>query len=73
MKTRRVRIKVLVAVDGSYSAGGLGIHHLDDETHLQWVYDMLPDHVGEGEYQVVWVEADVPLPETPLVEGKVVE
>lgn len=73
MKTQRVRIKVLVARDGSYAAGGTGEKGAHDpERDLDWLYDTLCADVGEGEYHSVWVEADVPLPETPTVEGKVV-
>ncbi len=39
---------------------------------MEWIYDALPNHVKDGEFHKVWVEADVPLPEAPTVEGKVV-
>lgn len=74
MKTQKVRILVAVAKDGSYMAGGSGEKGkiTDPGEHRGWVCDGIPEHVNEGDYHYVVVEAEVPLPvDLPLVEGKV--
>ena len=72
MKTQRVRIMVIVSKDGSYAGAGTGAKgEHSSERDLDWIYDSLPNHVTDGEFHKVWVEADVPLPEAPTVEGKV--
>lgn len=74
MKSQRVLIRVLVANDGSFAAGGYHDAKGAGVVDLCWVTDALPMHVGDNDYHEVWVEADVPLPpEPPIVEGKVTE
>ena len=69
------RILVAVARDGSYMAGGSGERGniTDPDDHRGWVCDGIPQHVNEGEYHYVVVEAQVPLPVDIVVQGKVEE
>ncbi len=68
MKTQRVKILVLVCKDGSYSAGGNGEKGKLEKGHVvDWLPDCLPNHIRDGDWHRVWVEADVPLPPDPPV------
>lgn len=73
MKTQRVKVLVLMCKDGSYSAGGNGEKgELENGDCNDWLADCLPNHVRDGDWHRVWIEADVPLPPEPsTVEGEV--
>lgn len=59
----KIRIAVAVAKDGRWSCD-------DSEDDA---IEFLPPDVGPGDFHLVWVEADVPLPpEPPVVKGTVV-
>jgi hypothetical protein len=68
----RIRIPVVVGTAGAWAASGwcregqrVGEH---DGDGLGVALDMFD---GEEPYRVVYVEADVPLPDSPIVSGEV--
>ncbi len=72
MKTKRVRIAVAVNEDGKWCAMGWGGGMIGKQTDAE-----LTSHALEGldndatSEHVVFIEADVPIPESVTVEGKV--
>ena len=65
-KTVRVRIAVAVGESGDWAASGSKALFGVDSV------DIAVESLDEsGQYAVSWVEADVPLPESETVEGKV--
>lgn len=78
MKTVPIRIAVAVAKNGSFSAHGY--HNtegkIDPDECLSYSIDGVMDCIDAdvGEFHVVFVEADVPLPpESVVVRGEVAE
>lgn len=68
----KIRIAVAVANDGSWYASSWG-NAAEHNTVNEYLADGLPEHVKDGGYHVVYVEADVPLPSNAVVPGTVVE
>jgi hypothetical protein len=66
---RTVRIKIAVAVtpDGDWNAAGW--RNAKGETRR----DAAIEGLDADEYQTMWIEADIPLIETPVVRGEVVK
>ena len=64
--TRRVRIAVVVDPDGAWGAAGAA--GATDEQALAWAIDSRDTDTPPG--QVVWVEAEVPVPAPVTVEGE---
>ncbi len=59
---KKVRVLVLMCVDGSYAAAGAGDKGCDgNDTIMDWLPDMLPEHIDGNDYHKVWITADVPL------------
>ena len=69
-KTIRVRIAVAVNERGEY--GSSAGHDLDDAEARNYALDVLGEKTELLEH-VVFVEADIPLPETLIVEGQVTD
>lgn len=68
MKTVKVRIAVAVSDAGKWSAVGDGnASRADNRDSVNTALDILDEQVT----QVVWVEADVPLPARQVVAGAV--
>lgn len=68
---RTIRVRISVAVDDKqrwYAHGSSGHGYLGD-----WSKDMVLKQLSRfPPVHVVWIEADVPLPEETVVEGRVV-
>lgn len=73
MKTVRVRIPVLVNTDGFWVSGCVVRGEKDDRHTLDFLVDSMPDDSHTGKERLVYVEADVPVPEIETVEGQVSE
>ena len=72
MKTARVRIAVAILPNGEYGAAGWSDE--DDPSNLEFAAAEALQ--SPGAYAVHYVEADIPLPESPksvTVEGDVVK
>ena len=67
-KTIKIRIPVAVRADGEFNACAYGSN--DAENRASAVEFLEQNGMAE---HVVWVEADVPLPEDPAVTAKVSE
>lgn len=68
----RIRIPVIVAKNGKWNAGGYG--RPGDELMKEapdWLWDGMADDVPDCDCHVVFVTADVPLPEPREVAGEV--
>lgn len=69
----KIRIAVAVAKDGSWNSQGWcdhGTQRPDSEFRASAAEGLPPD-IGDHEYHVVFVEADVPLPTSVTVKGEV--
>jgi len=68
----RVRVRIAVAIDdtGLWSAVG-NCAYEDDQEAIDAANDYLPSESSPCR-QVVWVEADIPVPDSEVVEGKVI-
>lgn len=65
METVKVRIAVAVAPDGSWNASGFSSAR-DDGDKMELAIEPIPD--GEARY---WLEAELRIPETKLVQAEV--
>lgn len=70
METVRVRIAVAVTHEGEWNSCGWGRPGKDvsDADKMALAVETMPD--GESRY---WVEADIPLPSPPTIEGTVTQ
>lgn len=75
MKTQRVRIYCLVAPDGTWNAGGCGYGymHVMRDAIMRQVEQGMPGDCKLEDCRGVWIEADVPVPETTAIQGEVVD
>ena len=71
MKTQRLRIPCVVCRDGTWCAFGGGGPRKPKDTAAGEAEAVLCEEFPDG--SVVWIEADVPFPEAPTVNGRVVE
>ena len=72
MKTQRVRIYCLMDSKGRYNAAGFSWRDTGNpatEEDLCFLHDGMDDAVGD--VHGCWIEADVPIPEVPVIEGEV--
>ena len=70
MKTIKVRIAVGVAADGKWSCSGW--NDCDDTSTAGIALECLDAEISAGVAKhIVWLEAEVPLPEPLVVEGVV--
>jgi len=70
IKTKRVRICVAIDASGVYGAGTDGLGYTAEDMAID---DLSGHGVDVGNYRLVYIEADVPLPETVTVQGEVVD
>ena len=64
MKTVKVRVALAIMPTGKWVAGGWSEGEEDDiiQTCLEYM---------SGEEQMVWLEAEVPIPEVPVIRAEV--
>lgn len=67
MTTKRVRIAVAIDAEGRWSANGY-FEHDDERCTDEALYQMWGDSCHTA---VVFVEADVPIPQVATIEGRV--
>lgn len=65
-KAKTVRVRIAVAVNDLGQWRAEGFDEYDDKHAIKAATSTI-----EGERRVFWVEADLPIPETQVVEGEV--
>jgi hypothetical protein len=71
MKTKTVRVRIAVAVD---ETGDYDVHRVadnSDDDAAEWAQERLEDGNDGGSIIVHFIEADVPLPVSAEIKGKV--
>jgi hypothetical protein len=76
IKTVKVRIAVAVNSRGEWNAGGHGDvngphEYGSSDNAPDWLWDGMPDREGANEH-LLFVEADVPMPQSAVIHGVVV-
>lgn len=74
MKTMKIKILVAVGSNGDWAASGWGQKgKAPDKVSIESMKDTVTDMVEAEQYQYVWVEAEVPIPEISTVFGTAIK
>ncbi len=72
IKTRKIRILVLIDPNGNYNAAGYNTKdgHASKED-LSFIWDGMDTKFPDAQIKTYWVEAEVPIPnlDIPVIEG----
>ena len=73
VKTAKIKILVAVGSNGDWAASGWGLKgKAPDKRSIESMKDTVTDMVEAEDYQYVWVEAEVTVPEIGTVFGSVI-
>ena len=72
MATKRVRIAVVINDEEACDAASV-VDGMTDEEGVEYARKRLLEFTVDMNYTAVFIEADIPIPERPTIEGTVVE